>query len=1509
MSYTKGKNLGQQANEKSEEITARLRRRRQEEMMRRRQNLLGDQGPREGAGDGDDGSEGPGIVSAPRDNGQNTNHRVIAHMQDEDVRDIHQDLEQMIRVPQHETSGHERSVHHQQNTFQRNIDAEEEDEMRELNHDPTTHGRQVGHRIAQAVRNIDQESEQQLRDIERQEINVFRTVQQQEDEDYAHFGPQQAQIVDDERYVFHRDEDVVREIHHDYNNLNNVNMDMINDDGIDYDNVFNERDDEQPEPFEFNDYHPEESTEGSEDEEQYVHREVEVAEIEENFQNVDTSQVVENFREVYIPNEEPPRIIRLLPREIEIEPARVIHRFPVREEAFRDVEIPEVHSISEGNDHPATNNDDAVEQTPEEKLDEIVQQIVQYLQRNVQYLQNRRIDVDDTNDPLSKRIYVINYLNDGMWTQLPLEERYNLLITLGEIPAHIALPDTVITVTLYTLDGNEHIFPLSAMNEENIPVTRQEWREFYDEFKENGEVLVCPVEEIMGVELVVNHRPVEVTPRMYELQGNFFPYYIHPSCLELKELFSALEIFEEKDWAPKENCFLKALEHWNEYLKKTGQEIKCISEDKLRKLKFRLRGNGLAKSQLDRIGKDFHLKFNLTIVTIKERLTEDMDQYIKNNSYKEEHGANNGMVVELGLIVIKEQGHYFANYPTCITKAGLKHYHWLKRYSKPFMSGDKLIAARTLQERLGVICVKESQGMKVHWSSSTKKGKTLTSAGVLMLMVKLNETGRHRYLIEIPNYMLYRGFCSSVNKKRITNVDLNERKDPDYKVLDYVVKDKKVIPFVADTECATQNRHRPYAISFAKLEENSQIETFIGMDCITKFVERMNRFMLKNVTKGKLNSGHIYQNYEVVVYFHNLSYDGRMFCDQKITSITMGANRIIEMVILTKDGYKLTLRDSLMLINFKLADFPKLFKFDDESKKIFPYSFIELEKTNYPEYKATISDIIDSQKWEQNQIQEFIEGLERDKLIVDNVVDIRAMIQSYIESDVKILRKGLIIFRNDLKTSLDLDLMQYISISSIAFDYMKREAFAGENIYQYTGEIRDFIRQAVYGGRCMTRGNNAYKMDNIKIDDIDACSLYPSAMSKLSIPKGAPLKKENPTREWLENGLKDGTINAAIVRITITDIGQTLQFPLICERDKNGVVQYENYVGGEMVVDDVQLLEMIKWQKIDYTIHECLYWNKGVSTKIQGVIRYLYEKRKEAKQQKSSIEQVYKLIMNSSYGKCIEMTHPYETVIVEGKNYINHLFQNYTNIQRIDEIASFDREIINNPMKEEDVDTTRQYIFREYKQYDNFFVPTMIGVRILSMSKKLMNEVMVPAELSGIIIFYQDTDSMHVIASQVPLLEDAWRQFNNKGPEEKLIGNDLCQFHSDFEPINGKPTQSCGSIFLGKKMYIDKLVPKEDMFSEQIKYMTRLKGIPRASMMNSDIEGFSVNDEKKLWRIYEKLFEGESIEFELVVEKIKMSFTRHLEVQTMNSFRRKANGPKCKHYELNDNDELVIRYN
>ena len=39
---------------------------------------------------------------------------------------------------------------------------------------------------------------------------------------------------------------------------------------------------------------------------------------------------------------------------------------------------------------------------------------------------------------------------------------------------------------------------------------------------------------------------------------------------------------------------------------------------------------------------------------------------------------------------------------------------------------------------------------------------------------------------------------------------------------------------------------------------------------------------------------------------------------------------------------------------------------------------------------------------------------------------------------------------------------------------------------------------------------------------------------------------------------------------------------------------------------------------------------------------------------------------------------------------------------------------------------------------------TYIGVMILSISKRIMNEVICTAEDYGIEIYYQDTDSMHI---------------------------------------------------------------------------------------------------------------------------------------------------------------------
>ena len=49
----------------------------------------------------------------------------------------------------------------------------------------------------------------------------------------------------------------------------------------------------------------------------------------------------------------------------------------------------------------------------------------------------------------------------------------------------------------------------------------------------------------------------------------------------------------------------------------------------------------------------------------------------------------------------------------------------------------------------------------------------------------------------------------------------------------------------------------------------------------------------------------------------------------------------------------------------------------------------------------------------------------------------------------------------------------------------------------------------------------------------------------------------------------------------------------------------------------------------------------------------------------------------------------------------------------------------------------------------------LLGTQILSMSKRIVNEVMCLAEDIGIQVYYQDTDSMHIPRDNVPILANA----------------------------------------------------------------------------------------------------------------------------------------------------------
>ena len=167
----------------------------------------------------------------------------------------------------------------------------------------------------------------------------------------------------------------------------------------------------------------------------------------------------------------------------------------------------------------------------------------------------------------------------------------------------------------------------------------------------------------------------------------------------------------------------------------------------------------------------------------------------------------------------------------------------------------------------------------------------------------------------------------------------------------------------------------------------------------------------------------------------------------------------------------------------------------------------------------------------------------------------------------------------------------------------------------------------------------------------------------------------------------------------------------------------------------------------------------------------------------------------------------------------------------------------------------------------------LLGTQILSISKRIMNEVMCLAEDIGISIYYQDTDLVHIPRDDVSLLANA---FKNKYNTE-LIGNQLGQFHSGFLGTNadGSEVYAVESYFIWKKAYIDKL-------SNGL-YHIRLNGTLQTSI-ELVIERSFGGDALAL---YEHLLEGHDVVFDLFETGVRFSLSPG-SITSKNKFTRKV---------------------
>lgn len=671
-------------------------------------------------------------------------------------------------------------------------------------------------------------------------------------------------------------------------------------------------------------------------------------------------------------------------------------------------------------------------------------------------------------------------------------------------------------------------------------------------------------------------------------------------------------------------------------------------------------------------------------------------------------------------------------------------------------------------------------------------------------------------------------------------------------------KESKFNNVVFDFETDPNSIHKAYLVRTYNDKINN---VFIGDDCGLQ--------MLKSL-KGNTR-----------LIAHNASYDYSFLLGYlwDIKKIARG-NKLLGLSAKfgTHDkGIKIEIKDTYSLITRPLRDFPEIFKFPSLIKEVMPYNlytqdniakrYIDIDHVLNGSYMKQFEEkgekkthVLPYLKEEDKET--FLNNIERWNLRrEDDTYDIIEYSSLYCEIDCKLLWDGYKIFRKWLIDGVKIDIDYCLTSASLAHQYFINDG-CYKGVYELGGVPQIFIQRSLVGGRTMCARNEKIVKNEI-INDFDAVSLYPSAMDRMDgFLLGKP--KVLATTDYEVVKSYDGFF----IEILVKAVGIQRAFPLMSYRNEDGIRTFSNdMIGKKIIVDKVSLEDLIQFQKVEFDVIRGYYFDEGFNTQIKKSINFLFNERLRLKKEGNPAETIYKLIMNSGYGKSIMKPIESESRIFDNEEAFNvYLSRNYNWITSWCKFGS-----------EGNIKTEVKTVKTLVSHYNI----AQVGTMILSWSKRIMNEVMTLAEDNDLEIYYQDTDSMHIKDCDIPVLSQKFKEKYGK----ELIGKSMGQFHSDFDLPGCKDIVATQSIFLGKKSYIDKLQGVDKKTGEvKVGYHIRMKGIPNSCITYaSDLMGY-----KTIFNFYEDLFQGKSLVVDLTNEgnKANFKFNNDYSIETLDIFKR-----------------------
>lgn len=422
--------------------------------------------------------------------------------------------------------------------------------------------------------------------------------------------------------------------------------------------------------------------------------------------------------------------------------------------------------------------------------------------------------------------------------------------------------------------------------------------------------------------------------------------------------------------------------------------------------------------------------------------------------------------------------------------------------------------------------------------------------------------------------------------------------------------------------------------------------------------------------------------------------------------------------------------------------------------------------------------------------------------------------------------------------------------------------------YKYKGRLREFMLKCTTGGRCTLANEKRQLVDCRKedpkvaeliekskdpdrglsaedekylyqhlIQDFDARSLYPTAMSRASIPLGIPEvvyfgPKSQKTERWIWlNAVNGQAPDDGMYVITDITYDKKLAMPTNCWKQEKPEprCRWNNEVpAGLMQLRKLtDLRTMMNIQGAHFRVLGGLEWRHGKCDKIQQFMKdvYAFRRLNHSGGFDHPIQEAAKLIMNSFYGKNVTKIRETEEMFFPARVWTyNKETGKFTEHDGTKELLEF---IKKNWRKITQLQYMGGCFILKLKSKDDAAYDVNFGCEVLAGSRAVICPVSAMVEqITGKPCLYTDTDSLHLYGWQVDAIAGAFKAYFGLD----MIGGELGQFHVDFEPRTFRKGEKClGSARfcgVGKKMYIDELIGSEG----SSEYHRRAKGIRAESL-------------------------------------------------------------------------------